>query len=176
MSDTFVTHNIDDLQRALALLPVEVTQRVMRQVADTAEREMLRRYRRTTDSWEHKPAFETVKEVTPTSIAVMVGTDDRVYGFVDKGTRPHDIEPKGPGYPLRFQVGYSAKTLPGFLGSRKGGKFGPERRAMKVHHPGTEARGFSEMIYREIGPMVFDQTNKLIVKEMHRHWRVWGSK
>ena len=176
MSETFIVHNIDGLQRALALLPEQVTRRVMRQVADTAEREMLRRYRRTAHTWKHKPAFETIKEITPTSIAVMVGTDDDVYKFVDKGTRPHIIEPRRFGYPLRFQIGYQAKTIPGILGSNKGGAFGPERRAMKVHHPGTEARGFSEQIHREIGPMAFALTNKLIVKEMHRHWRVWGGK
>ena len=104
-------------------------------------------YARTVKSWAKKPEFE-VQQSLKGGPSVLVGTDDVVYLFVDEGTRPHIIAPKGP-WPLRFQTGYKAKTSPGVLDSGSGGKFGPERRALVVHHPGTEARGFSAKIAAE---------------------------
>ena len=174
MSEVFIEHNIKDLQRALDTLPKEVTMRVLKQVAQTAERETLRRFRRSSRTWRHQPDFQVIQEVTPTSIELLVGTDDKVYGYVDRGTRPHWIAPRKPGYPLRFRSGYKAKTVPGVLNSGPGGAFGGWVRAMRVWHPGTRARGFSRMIFQEIGPMMRQKTLELIDKAIKRHFRVWG--
>ncbi len=173
MSEVFIDHNIADLERTLATLPDTVRQRVMRQIAQLAEREALRRYRRTTRTWSHQPEFTAMRESTGDSLAVLVGTDDPVYGYVDKGTKPHEITPKRPGYPLRFRGNYQAKTAVGVLNSGPGGASGDTVRAMRVWHPGTKARQFSEMIFQEVGRLVFDRTIKLLDKAIRQHLRVW---
>ena len=78
-----------------------------------------------------------------------VFTNDEIYKFVDKGTAPHIIMAKHRMRPLVFQTGYKAKTAPGTIGSRAGGPFGPTVRALVVHHPGTEARRFTETIQKK---------------------------
>ena len=175
MSEVTVEHNIDNWQRALDLLPQDVRQRAMKQAAQTAGREMLRRFRRTTGSWRHKPHFEVLQESTPSSVTVMAGTDDPIYRFVDQGTRPHTIEPIGQGYPLRFQEGYRAKTMPGVLGSSQGGPTGATVRAMRVRHPGTKPRGFTQMIFKEVRSLTVDLLVKLVHNQMVKRAR-WAAR
>ena len=171
MSEIFVEHNIDDLQKKLSGLPANVTRRVMREVAQMAERETLKRYQRTTSTWSNRPQFESATDYTATTASVIVGTDNPIYGFVDKGTglwgpkrSKYPIRPKRPGYPLRFQSGYRAKTTPGVIGSGGGGPFGPTVRAWEVMHPGIKTRGFTALIYREINAMML----RKIMDSLHK--------
>jgi hypothetical protein len=173
MPEAFIHHNIDDMKKTLAKIPTAVVAKVLKRVAKTAQRDMLRLYRRTTQSWTHRPQFEGEYEQRGTSYTVMVGTDDDIYGYVDLGTRPHAIEPTGP-WPLRFKTNYSAKTAPGVLRSWGGGATGPEVRARRVWHPGTEARGFSEEIQQQIGRKAAEQTARLLGKELQRAFRMAG--
>lgn len=101
----------------------------------------------TTATWKHKPEFVIKFQPWPTAgaISAVVYTDDEIYGYVDRGTKPHPIAAKYAPY-LRFQVGYHAKTTPNTIGSHGGGKFGPWRMPKEVQHPGTEARNFSQII------------------------------
>jgi len=175
MPDVLIEHNLDDWARAVEALPKEVRTRIMKQVAQTAARDLLRRFRRTTHTWRRKPRFEAIQETTPTGVTVLAGTDSDVYKFVDQGTRPHIIEPKGPGYPLRFQSGYRAKTMPGYLGSGMGGPFGSYASAYRVRHPGTQARRFTEMIFKDVEPRTFKLFVKLIHNAMIKHVR-WAAR
>lgn len=99
----------------------------------------------TTQTWKHKPKFAVVVEENATAFAVFAGTNDAVYGYVDEGTRPHDIKPKRSKY-LRFSSGYRSKSRVGIIGSREGGSFGDNVFSQGVHHPGTAARGFTILI------------------------------
>lgn len=59
-------------------------------------REIQREYKATTKTWKHKPKFEmkiSLKRMAPEA-SVIVWTDDRIYGYVDRGTQPHPIVPK----------------------------------------------------------------------------------
>jgi len=105
-------------------------------------------FEKTTATWTNRPAFETLTDTTGGNLAVLVGTDDPIYRYVDEGTRPHRIVPKSSNRSGRlfFQSGYVAKTSPGVIGSRAGGKFGNVVVARAVNHPGTKARGFSKQI------------------------------
>jgi len=105
-------------------------------------------FRKTTATWTNKPAFETLTDTTGGNLTVLVGTDNEIYKFVDEGTRPHRIVPKASNRSGRlfFQSGYVAKTTPGIIGSRAGGKFGNVVVARAVNHPGTQARGFTKQI------------------------------
>jgi hypothetical protein len=73
---------------------------------------------------------------------VTTGTNAKIYGFVDEGTKAHVILPKRSKY-LAFSSGYKAKTRVGIIGSEPGGSFGESVFAAKVHHPGFPGRKFT---------------------------------
>jgi hypothetical protein len=62
-----------------------------------------------------------------------------------EGTKEHIILPKNAKR-LRFQNTYTAKTVPGVIGSRSGGPSGDTVFSNGVIHPGTEARNFTKII------------------------------
>jgi len=103
-----------------------------------------REYARTTATWRRKPKFKQLTALGANA-EVLVGTDDKIYNYVDLGTRPHYILPRRVRR-LRFRTGYAAKTTPGYIGSYPGGAFGDYRYARRVRHPGTKARGFTARI------------------------------
>lgn len=107
-------------------------------------RNVQREYEQVTRTWENQPDFE----ITEKDKNIYVETDDKVFGFVDKGTKPHIIKPKRPGYPLRFNtVGFRSKSVPKKLTARAGSPAKPpEARPMVVHHPGFPARRFTMLI------------------------------
>jgi hypothetical protein len=124
-------------------------------VAVTAVQE----FQQTTRSWRHKPTFRIAKDGDD---RVTVGTDDEVYGYVDQGTRPHVIRPRRGRF-LRFQAGARAKTTPGSLSSGGGGG-GVTTFRRGVNHPGTKARGFSELIARRAEGRVLDEVTRQLRK------------
>ena len=164
MTEVFISQDLGELQGKIAGLPANVTRKVMRDIAALAEREAMRRYQRTTSSWDHRPQFESATDYTATTVSALIGTDDPIYRYVDRGTKAHTIAPKGPGYPLRFRSGYQAKTRPGVLGSGPGGASGSWVRAMSVWHPGTKPRGFTAMIFREVDSLV----SKKMLEMLHK--------
>lgn len=113
-------------------------------------------------TWEHKPRIVggesgRSRSATGAIIRVVVGPDpaddnSRIFGYVDRGTRPHIIKPRrakalafiwgGPG-------SYKAKTRPMFLSSTAGGPTGTLVFRQFVRHPGTKARGFTEQIQKK---------------------------
>lgn len=120
---------------------------------------LVKSHERVVADWESDVGFQARKSVTPDAIKIHIyptGADKQVWTYVDQGTKPHVIAPKGPGYPLRFRTGYKPKTLPRpartVIGG--GGAAGPEVRAMRVQHPGTEARNFTKQIAKEMGPEI----------------------
>lgn len=95
----------------------------------------------TISTWNRRVKFD--KDVSETE--AVIGTDDKIYGYVTEGTRPHIIVPRRKKV-LAFQIGYKAKTTPRFIGSGPGGASGPDVFAGRVHHPGTAAREFEQAI------------------------------
>lgn len=96
----------------------------------------------TTQTWKHRADFSISSPATYTR---RVATDDEVYGFVNDGTKAHDIRPKGRGV-LRFNTPFSPKTLPNQIMSRAGSTGSTPAVARIVHHPGTTARKFDVAI------------------------------
>ena len=112
----------------------------------------------TTRTWEHQPRWEVLTSLTGPGPVVLVSTDDRIYGYVNNGTRPHDIwagyyTGKSLKRQLAFRTGYTAKTKPGVLTSTRGGATGTMRFTPYAEHPGTEARKFDEMIEKKWRPL-----------------------
>ena len=120
----------------------------MREAADEA----LEDFRRTTSTWSRSVSFEAKKQAD----GYLIGTDDDVWGMLDKGTKPHSIVAKKRA--LRFPGGYRAKTRPGFIGSSSGGPSGGMVFRKRVFHPGTKARSWSTLIGKKwrarLGPIV----------------------
>ena len=96
----------------------------------------------TTKTWEHQPQFTVAVTQTGNNYEVTAGTNDKIYGYVDAGTRAHVIRAKRSKY-LRFSSGYRAKTRVGVIGSNPGGPFGDTVYASQVNHPGFEGRKFT---------------------------------
>lgn len=127
--------------------------RGMKKTRDT----MLKSYKRTVKTWSDKPEFETAMGEVHGHRFVHVWTDDPIYAYVDKGTKEHIILPKRPGGVLAFRGVYKAKTTPGVIDAHGGGSSGPTVYSKGVIHPGNEARGFSEMIEKQMQDE-FEQT------------------
>jgi len=108
----------------------------MKDAADEA----LRDFQKTTATWQHQPDFA----VKPYGNGYQIGTDDEIYGYVDKGTRAHKIVARRAKR-LRFGSSFRPKTRPGSLSSGSGGSSGQVFRS-SVNHPGTKARSFSKLI------------------------------
>jgi hypothetical protein len=111
--------------------------------------EMEREFKKTTASWKTQVDFEKIIDTTGGSMAVLVGTDNEIYGYVDEGTEPHVIRPvNAPA--LAFIWGgkgsYRSATIPKWIGSRPASVSGTLHRTKEVHHPGTVARRFSQTI------------------------------
>ncbi len=115
------------------------------------EREVKKDFQKTTETWEHDVKFESSISTRGGVAQVEAGTRDRIYGYVNNGTRPHDIwagiyTGKSRRKALRFPGTFRAKTRPGYLTSYRGYKGGAIQYRAHVHHPGTEARGFDKAI------------------------------
>jgi hypothetical protein len=119
--------------------------KVMQASALKAIKAAKRDYESTTHTWNHKPKFVIVEQETAVDYLAATGTNDKIYGYVDDGTRAHVIRPKRSKY-LRFLSGYRAKTRVGIIGSQEGGAFGDPRFATEVNHPGFPGRKFTQTI------------------------------
>ena len=102
----------------------------------------------TTRTWKHDAKFENEFESNQRKIRFFTGTDDAIYGYVSGGTKPHIIRPKRA-KALRFMGTYSAKTMPGVIGSNSGGSSGATVFSQGVQHPGTKARKFPEAVEKK---------------------------
>lgn len=100
----------------------------------------------TVATWEHKVVFQ--QEIVGWRIEVF--TTDPIYGYVDQGTRPHIIRPKRAKR-LAFASAFTPKTKPGVLGSTADSHGPVDTFRQEVHHPGTEAREFTEAIAKKWG-------------------------
>lgn len=122
-----------------------------------------RDYESTTRTWDHKPKFTVEVTQTGANYEVTAGTDDKIYGFVDAGTRPHRIPKVGSKY-MRFRSGYRAKTRVGVIGSSPGGAFGASVSAMVVNHPGFPGRKFTLRIKQRRQKTIEQETAQALAK------------
>ncbi len=123
-------------------LNADAVMRTVRETMLAIAEDAKKDFEKTTATWMTPVDFDIKIERD----SVTVSTDNEIYGYVDDGTRPHDIAPK-KAKRLRFTVGgQQAKTAPRVIGSGQGrsGSVPVFRRI--VHHPGTEAREFSKIL------------------------------
>ncbi len=104
-------------------------------------------YQKTVKTWRHKPTFYTTRRGT----VWYIGTNDKIYGYVELGTKPHIIAPKRAGGRLHFnRFGFKAKSRVNYIDSYAGQTATKgETFAKVVHHPGTSARNFGKPIAKK---------------------------
>lgn len=117
--------------------------------------QMKKDFELTTRTWKHQVNFRTRVTVASNMtippkgkslVRIFVGTNDEIYGYVSEGTKgPYPIVAKNAPM-LVFRSGYTAKTIPGAVGSQPGGAFGPFVSKLEVMHPGIKAREFDKQI------------------------------
>lgn len=68
----------------------------LKTAAAQMEKKILADFEKTTATWEHDVKFKASVEAGAAAggVGVEVTTKDKVYGYVDEGTRPHIIRPK----------------------------------------------------------------------------------
>lgn len=130
-------------------------------------RDVKKDYESTVATWTDKPAFKVTRRSAPSYIQYSVYTSSEKYAYVDFGTRPHAIAARRSPY-LRYQQVYRAKTRPGSIRSRAGGKSGPWLVRKRVNHPGNEARKFTETIARKNRTALTIRISKALSRERFR--------
>lgn len=129
--------------------------RVLRRTARRVEGD----YKRTTDTWKKRPDFDTILN----EYEAIIGTDNIIYIYVERGTRPHPIRAvRAPR--LIFNTQFAPKTQPGQLKSSPGFSGPPVASKLEVQHPGTEARDFTKVIAKKTQPQFQRDLEKAIKK------------
>jgi hypothetical protein len=123
------------------LFNIEALSRIVENTLDGAAKAATVDFEVTTQTWEHKPDFVT--NATPGKRQVY--TTDKIYKYVNDGTKPHIITAKNAKQ-LVFGVPYGAKTTVQVIGSGQGSKGRTIVRKKSVQHPGNEAREFTVVI------------------------------
>lgn len=152
----------DDLTRLGRRLSKDALDRISERVSLRLKLLLLR----PTASWSHTPNIRISVGLSGTGkVQTKVTIDDQIYIWVSFGTRgPYEITPKRPGYPLRFQAGFRAKTRPGSLYGGPGASYGDTVRTMRVMHPGIRPRKFHIKAFDELKP----EAEKVIREEVER--------
>lgn len=134
---------------------------------DFVDKEM-RSFRRTVATWKNKPKFFR----TETEDGYGVSTDNELWFWINYGTKPRTIYPKGYHsggsdyiqYPGKFEP----KTRPGKIQARQAqGKYGSINRWPKgqgVPYPGIEARRWDEEIAKQSEKRFQDSMLKMLDK------------
>lgn len=124
---------------------------------DLAQNEALPLFQNTVATWEHDVQFQVVE--TPRGHTVQ--TQDQIYAYVDKGTRAHEIAAKRAPL-LRFTGPYQPKTKVNVISSFNGGRGTIWTSKLSVHHPGTLARNFSQIILKRIQAKAANRVRKAL--------------
>lgn len=146
--------------------------KAMERALDKTGKAMIRDFKRTVATWEDKPAFSILSrsyKIGRRGVSITVGTRDKIYRYVSRGTPPHIIRPRKAAA-LAFPGKFTPKTAPGRFLSKPGSRGGETVFAKEVRHPGTEARKFEELVaerHRKLGTLeknIQTEWDKLIAK------------
>lgn len=137
-----ITAKLDKFSKGKALNPGKVKAGI-KNALDKVAKDVKADYKATMATWEKQKTEPVVANAGEDSRLIYV--PNKIYGYVDLGTRPHVIRPK-TARRLAFRSGFVAKTSPGVIGSGPGGSFGGFIFAKKVNHPGNKPRLFSKTI------------------------------
>ena len=121
-----------------------------------------REFGKTVATWKRKPDFK-IDRATSGKLVAAVSTIDEIYGYVVRGTKAHQIHVKNAPA-LKFKSGFTSKTMPRKITSRKGNRFGSWVSKRMVMHPGTTAREFDIVIAEQLQPKLVKEVRNDIKK------------
>jgi len=111
-------------------------------------------FEKTIKTWEHKPKFDVEPHLSGRTPWLFVGTPDKIYRYVDRGTREHPIEAgiytgRSNKRALAFKSKFRPKTRPRYITAYTGFKGGKTvLRARVPKHPGTKPREFEATLQK----------------------------
>ena len=118
---------------------------VLDAIDDTTE-VMLNDFEKTTKTWEHDVDFYQVRASQQGDMGQgAAGTDDTIYGYVTRGTKPHGEDAVNANM-MFFATDSVPKTTKGTIGSKGNSNNSDFVFTKHVDHPGIEARGFEDTI------------------------------
>ena len=129
---------------------LEEISRVQRQ---TSVPRLKKLFQQTVFGWSaaKKPDFGWAQQRTSDEMSISIyptGAAAGTWELVNAGSPAHIISPRRGGF-LRFRPGYRSATTAGSIQSRRAYRSGQFVGARIVHHPGFEARKFTELIAQE---------------------------
>lgn len=148
-------------------LTASVFQNAIRKEGESIGKEIKKDFEKTTRTWKNKPLFIARTFNNAEGISVEVSTTNEVYGYVDKGTKPHIIRPRRAKR-LNFSSKFKPKTKPHVIGSTAGMQGKRDVFAKVVHHPGNEAREFSRDIQAAWQPKLKTRIERVITQTAQR--------
>lgn len=110
------------------------------------ERDVKGAFEDATASWKNKPEFRGYVRFNDKGAYISVGTQDKIFKYVDEGTPPHIIKP------------VNAKVLHWVDEST-----GEDRFATIVHHPGYKGAKISESIVAIWSELMIDYFEEALV-------------
>jgi hypothetical protein len=125
---------------------------------------------RPTETWDHKVSFVIRFQAKGSSYVGVVYTSDKIYRYLNAGTRPHIIRARRAKRLAFFSGGFVAKTSPGSLNAGSGRRADSGfTRPMVVHHPGTVAREWTRVAAEASYPIqMFTSTVRKILLDVFR--------
>lgn len=156
MAKNVITSNITKVSAHYKKMSRNLPGVIDRSIRDLVEEEALPLFEKTTGTWQRRPRFTTRKTARGYGVEV-----DPLFPFeyVNKGTKPHVIEARNVPL-LRFTGPYHAKTKVNVIASYQGGRGRVWVSKRLVHHPGIEARNFSDIILRRVQARAADRIRR----------------
>lgn len=135
-----------------AIKPKRINEKAMYDILnrelESISKDILFDFEVTAYTWNHKPEFTRLVSIGPSSVDILVGTDDEIYKYIDEGTKKHFVGPKKKGV-LAWRTNYVPKTSPGSMIATGGGASGPFAFDSKGHMvSGIKARKFTKTIQK----------------------------
>lgn len=154
------------LQRQQQFVAVET-----RRALEEAGERLFNRHQNIVKEWTHKPKFTTRLTISGDESRVDImpmGKFAAIWGYVDRGTKPHKIRAKNGGF-LRFQTDYSARTAPIARANQGTGRAaGAWRSKREVNHPGIKARKFTITLLERLNPPLPERIQAAVVRGVQK--------
>jgi len=167
MPEIWIEHNLEEVSDDFITMAATVPEEVLLPVATKLGNEAQRLFRGTVRTWRDKPVFDMDVDVSRDRVAVVVGTDNKVYGWVNAGTPAHPIVARNASV-LAFPAASTSKTEPGSLQSGPGSRSGDMVFRRRVMHPGIRARRFTDRVFELVDKMALSELSSAVDKWLRK--------
>jgi len=125
--------------------PIPDLQEIIQTVLEKEVKNVQREYKTTTRTFKMSVVFKA----RVGQYQAQVWTNNKIYGYLDEGTRPHIIRAKNAPTLAFNTAGFVSKTKPNSINTRAGRAARPPKAFPKqVMHPGFPPRNFTKIIQK----------------------------